>query len=217
MSHQKLAMCIQTRHILTKTAGPSDAILRLLGGAPARRMPVGLKAGLVVAGLGAGVGSALAAREMLIRQLANNVIKNTPELTASGVGSQVLTGISNAKNKVDQGIGDFISTYLPTSMNQVKGKIQHFVDSEANKSISRTGNPVAQGVDDTMTLAYNTVIRDRGAEKWVQDNLAPGIKNLSKAVQNSETNKAVSEVGNSFAQKVDDGISGAYNYLFGNL
>ncbi len=93
MSHQKLAMCIQTRYILTKTASPSDAILRLLGRAPARRMPVGLKAGLGVAG----VGSALAAREMLIRQLANNVIKNTPEVTASGVGSQVFKGISNAK------------------------------------------------------------------------------------------------------------------------
>ncbi len=214
MSHQKLAMCIQTRYILTKTASPSDAILRLLGRAPARRMPVGLKAGLGVAG----VGSALAAREMLIRQLANNVIKNTPEVTASGVGSQVFKGISNAKNKFDQGIGDFISGNLPLSMNQVKGKIQQFLDSETNKSISRAGNQVAHGVDDAMTSAYNTVIRDRGAEKWVSDAVeSSGIKNLSKAVENSSTNKAVSEAGNSFAQKIDDGISGAYNYLFGNL
>ena len=211
-------MCIQTRHILTKTAGPSDAILRLLGKAPARRMPVGLKAGLGVAGLGAGAGAALAAREMLIRQLANNVIKNTPEVTASGVGSQVFKGISNAKNKFDQVMGDFISGNLPLSMNQVKGKIQQFLDSETNKSISRAGNQVAHGVDDAMTSAYNTVIRDRGAEKWVSDAVeSSGIKNLSKAVENSSTNKAVSEAGNSFAQKIDDGISGAYNYLFGNL
>jgi hypothetical protein len=165
MSHQKLAMCIQTRHILTKTAGPSDAILRLLGKAPARRMPVGLKAGLGVAGLGAGVGAALAAREMLIRQLANNAIKAAPE-----------------------GFGGIVN---------------------------KAGNSFAQKVDGALSSGYNTVIRDSGVEKLVQDNLSPGIKNLSKAVQNSETNKAISGVGNSFAQNIDEGITDAYNYVAG--
>jgi hypothetical protein len=165
MSHQKLAMCIQTRHILTKTAGPSDAILRLLGKAPARRMPVGLKAGLGVAGLGAGAGAALAAREMLIRQLANNAIKAAPE-----------------------GFGGIVN---------------------------KAGNSFAQKVDDALSSGYNTVIRDSGVEKLVQDNLSPGIKNLSKAVQNSETNKAISGVGNSFAQNIDEGITDAYNYVAG--
>lgn len=163
MSHQKLAMCIQTRHILTKTAGPSDAILRLLGKAPARRMPVGLKAGL---GVGAGIGSALAARELLIRQLANNAIKAAPE---------GFVGIVN-----------------------------------------KAGNSFAQKVDDALSSGYNKYITDSGVGDFTNKVIgASGVKNLGDTFINSETNKAISGVGNSFAQNIDEGLSSAYNYVAG--
>lgn len=159
-------MCIQTRHILTKTAGPSDAILRLLGKAPARRMPVGLKAGLGVAGLGAGVGSALAARELLIRRLANNAIKAAPE---------GFVGIVN-----------------------------------------KAGNSFAQKVDDALLSGYNTVIRDSGVGDFTNKVIGEsGVKNLADTFINSETNKAISGVGNSFAKNIDEGLSSAYNYVTG--